>query len=215
MNKRRFIFTIVASLVAGGLLVASLRLPLWYMRMEAPQYKDKEALKVFVLPGSLQGDLNEIKVLNKYIGVTVPTTLPQTHWLPLALSLIAGVGLVAAFLPARLRRWASFAVAASLCAAMLTAAGQAQVQMYHIGHDRDRHAALKGIADFTPPLLGNRKLAQFELESRLGLGSYAIVGAVALYTAMGFFSREKNIRVRRSENDSFAAPVKPVLDYAI
>src|SRR6185312_1386628 len=67
MNKRKFIFAVATALIAGGLLVASLRLPLWHMRMEAPQYKDQEALKVFVLPGSLHGDLNEIKVLNKYI----------------------------------------------------------------------------------------------------------------------------------------------------
>lgn len=215
MNKRKSMFAIAAALIAGGLLVASLRLPLWHMRMEAPQYQDKEALKVFVLPGSLHGDLNEIKVLNKYIGVTVPTTLPQTHWLPVTLSIIAGLGLVAAFVPSRVRRWAAFAVATSLCAAMLIAAGQAQLQMYRIGHDRNPHAALKGIPDFTPPLLGNRKLAQFELQSRLGFGSFAIVGAVVLYAAMGFVSREKGAGVRRIKNESFVAPAQPVLDYAI
>ena len=215
MNKRKSMFAIAAALIAGGLLVASLRLPLWHMRMEAPQYQDKEALKVFVLPGSLHGDLNEIKVLNKYIGVTVPTTLPQTHWLPVTLSIIAGLGLVAAFVPSRVRRWAAFAVATSLCAAMLIAAGQAQLQMYRIGHDRNPHAALKGIPDFTPPLLGNRKLAQFELESRLGFGSFAIIGAVLLYASMGFVSRENRIEVPSAEKDSFAVPAQPVLDYAI
>jgi hypothetical protein len=215
MNKRKFILTIGAAFIAAGLLVASLRLPLWHMRMEAPQYRDQEALKVLVLPGSLRGDLNEIKVLNQYIGVTVPTTLPQTNWLPIALTVVAGLGLLAAFLPLRARRWAAFAAAASLCAAMLTAAGQAQLQMYHIGHDRNPHPALKGIADFTPPLLGNRKLAQFELESRLGVGSFAIVGAVALYVAMGFVSREKRINAPRIEKGSFTAPGRAVLDYAI
>jgi hypothetical protein len=215
MNRRKFIFAIASALVAGGLLVASLRLPLWHMRMEAPQYKDQEALKVFVLPGSLHGDLNEIKVLNKYIGVTVPTTLPQTHWLPLTLTIIAGLGLIVAILPSRTRRWTAFAAAIALCAAMLTAAGQAQFQMYRIGHDRDSHAALKGIPDFTPPLLGNRKLAQFELESRLGFGSFAIIGAVALYAAMGFVSQENRIKAARGEKDSFVAPAQPVLDYAI
>ena len=215
MNKRKVIFSVLAAFVAGGLLVASLRLPLWHMRMEAPQYKDQEALKVVVLPGSLHGDLNEIKVLNKYIGVTVPTTLPQTHWLPLTLTIIAGLGLIVAFLPSRPRRWAAIATAVALCAAMLTAAGQAQLQMYRIGHDRDAHAALKGIPDFTPPLLGNRKLAQFELESRLGFGSFAIIGAVAVYAAMGFVSRENKVKVPRIGKDSFVVPAQPVLDYAI
>jgi hypothetical protein len=202
--------------LASALLLTSLRLPLWHMRMEAPQYRDQEALKVVVRPGSLRGDLNEIKVLNKYIGVTVPETLPQTHWLPFALSIAAGLGLVVAFLPSRARRFGAFALAASLCVAMLTAAGQAQLQMYRIGHDRNRHAALTGIADFTAPLLGNRKLAQFELQSRLGLGSLAIGIAVALFAATGFAAREKTVGVRRVEkSDAYAAAPQQISDYAI
>jgi hypothetical protein len=215
MNKRRFIFSIATALVASGLLVASLRLPLWHMRMEAPQYRDQEALKVVVLPGSLRGDLNEIKVLNKYIGVTIPDRLPQTEWLPAALCLGAALGMIGAFLPLRWRRFAAFGVAAALSATMLIAAGQAQLQMYRIGHDRNRHAALKGVADFTPPLLGNRKLAQFELESSFGPGAFTIMAAVALYAAIGFTSRDKHIAVCRDETEAFVAPTHPVSDYAI
>jgi hypothetical protein len=216
MSKSKFILRLAMTLSASALLLASLRLPLWHMRMEAPQYRDQEALKVVVLPGALRGDLNEIKVLNKYIGVTVPDTLPQTHWLPLALSIAAGLGLVVAFLPARTRRLAAFALAVALCVGMLTAAGQAQLQMYRIGHDRNRHAALTGIADFTPPLLGNRKLAQFELESRLGIGSLAIGIAAALYAATGLAAREKKAGVRRfDKSDTFVAAHPQISDYAI
>jgi len=215
MNKSRFIFALAAALVAGGLLAASLRLPLWHMRMEAPQYHDQEALKVVVTPGSLRGDINEIKVLNKYIGVTVPDTLPQTQWLPFALGITAILGVVIAFLPGRSRCIAALSLAAALCAAILVAAGQAQFQMYRIGHDRNRHAALTGIADFTPPLLGNRKLAQFELESRLGLGSFAIASAVALYAAMGFTARKWKAATGRVTNEAFVAPAPHISDYAI
>jgi len=196
MSKLKIIFAIAASTVAAGLLVASLHLPLWHMRMEAPQYQKEEALKVIVLPGSLKGDLGEIKVLNKYIGVTIPEILPQTHWLPVALSVAAALGIVVAFLPLRLRRFAAYSVAGLLSSAMLFAAGQAQFQMYRIGHDRNHHTALVGIKDFTPPLLGNRKLAQFELESRLGSGSFAIAGAVALYAAVGWTARKNKMTPR-------------------
>jgi len=215
MNNRRFIFAIATAVVAGGLLLASLRLPLWHMRMEAPQYQGSEALKVVVLPGALRGDMNEIKTLNKYIGVTVPDTLPQTRWLPGALCGLAVLGLVVTFLPLRSRRFAAFGLAVLLAGTMLLAAGQAQLQMYRIGHDRNRHAALVGVPDFTPPLLGNHKLAQFELESRLGYGSFAIAGAVALYAAMGFVSRDRKAAVFRVKNDLLVTRIPQIADYSI
>lgn len=199
MNKHRSVLAIALALVAGGLLVASLRLPLWHMRMEAPQYRGSEALKVVVRPGSLSGDLNEIKILNQYIGVTVPEALPQTHWLPQALLVAAALGVVAAFLCRRWRRFTAFGVATALVAMLVVAAAQAQMQMYHIGHDRDRHAALKGVDDFTPPLLGSRKLAQFELESSLGFGSFTIGGAIAIFAFIGFTANERSASVRNAD----------------
>ena len=33
----------------------------------------------------MRGDLREISVLNKYIGVRIPEHLPQLRWLPVAL----------------------------------------------------------------------------------------------------------------------------------
>ncbi len=210
MSKFRFIVLLALAFVAGGLLLASLRLPLWQMRMEAPQYRAEEALKVSVQPGSLSGDLNEIKVLNKYIGVTIPEVLPQTRWLPTALVTGAVLGLVAVLLPLRIRRWAAFGIAGSLCAAMLVAAGEAQFQMYHIGHDRDRKAALLGVHDFTPPLLGHRKLAQFDLDSQFGLGAFAIAGAVGLYTAIGFAVHRKELALNATERRTPAPKLQPI-----
>lgn len=183
--------------------------------MEAPQYQGREALKVVVLPGALRGDIHEIKTLNQYIGVSVPDTLPQSRWLPEMLCLMAALGVAAALLPLRLRRFASFGVGVLLAGTMLLAAGQAQVQMYRIGHDRNRHAALVGVPDFTPPLLGNHKLAQFELESRLGYGSFAIAGAVALYAAIGFAARERRVADRRGGEDLLIAWGTQPADYTI
>ena len=47
--------TLLLALLAGGLLVASLKFPLWHICMEAPQYREQEALRVEVLPGSMRG----------------------------------------------------------------------------------------------------------------------------------------------------------------
>ncbi len=199
MNKsRRNVFVALSlALVAGGLLLASLRLPLWHLHMESPQYQGQEALNVYVLPSALQGSLGEIKLLDQYIGVRVPDTLPQTRWLPIVIWLGAGLGLLAALLPLRVRRFAAFGVAGLLALAMLSAAIQAQGQMYHLGHDRNRHAALQGVGDFTPPLLGNLKVANFELESRLGWGAALVAGAVAMYVWLGLLAGRRPARSER------------------
>ena len=68
--------------VASMLLLVSLRLPLWQMRLESPQYRDQEALRIAVHPDSLRGDIRELSVLQQYIGVHIPPTLPQFKWLP-------------------------------------------------------------------------------------------------------------------------------------
>lgn len=182
--------SMACALAAAALLVTSLKFPLWHMQMQSPQYQGQEALHVEVLPGSMRGDLNEIRVLDKYIGVRIPDTLAETRWLPTAICLGAVLGVAAALVPLRLRRFTALVVAALLATTMVVAAGEAQSDMYHIGHDRSPHPVLEGVKNFTPPLLGNLKMANFELKSRLGLGSGCIAGAVALYAAIGLAARD-------------------------
>jgi hypothetical protein len=71
----------LAAIAAGALFVASLKLPVWHLKMESPQYQGSEALRVRVYPGSMQGDLREISVLNKYIGVRIPRCHPALELL--------------------------------------------------------------------------------------------------------------------------------------
>src|SRR5215813_995446 len=99
MNKASFPSTLKRTLpiaftaAAALLLLASLRLPLWHMRLEAPQYRNEEALKIAVFPNRYGGDMREISVLNQYIGVHVPRTLPQFGWLPFLVAGGAALGL--------------------------------------------------------------------------------------------------------------------------
>lgn len=187
---------IVLVLSAAALLLAALKLPLWQMRMEAPQYRGEEALRVLIYPNVMRGDLQELTVLNHYIGVHVPETLPQFRWLPLALLAAAVAGTMALFLPAPIRRRAKVGIPVALALALLSATVQAQLQMRAIGHQRDPKAAMTGIKDFTPPLLGTRKIAQFEVSSRLGLGGYFAGAAIVLFlAAAGLPGRRKSARV--------------------
>jgi hypothetical protein len=174
--------------LAAVLLLLSLRFPLWQMRLEAPQYRDKEALKIAVHPGSLRGDLKELSVLNHYIGVHVPPTLPQFKWLPVVLIAGAALGVAASFLRSPARRRALALVSCALAAALALAAAQAKSQMHDIGHKRDQKTILAGMKDFTPPFLGATKIAQFTVSSRFGLGAWLIGGALALQLGAAWLS---------------------------
>jgi hypothetical protein len=165
---------------ASALLLISLKLPLWQMRLEAPQYRDQEALHIAVLPHSMRGDLRELSVLDKYIGVHVPSTLPQFKWLPALLIAGAVAGFAGAFWPALLRRRVLTLVSCTLAAALACAAVQAMQQMRDIGHQRDQKTALIGVKDFTPPFLGTSKIAQFSVSSSFGLGSWLIAAGLVL-----------------------------------
>src|SRR5689334_16942144 len=81
-SQLKRVLPIALVVISAVLLIASLRLPLWHMRLEAPQYQAEEALKIAVFPNRYGGDMREISVLNQYIGVHVPATLPQFGWLP-------------------------------------------------------------------------------------------------------------------------------------
>jgi hypothetical protein len=176
------------AIFASTLLVMSLRWPLWEMRLEAPQYRDQEALHVAVYPDALRGDLRELSVLNQYIGVHVPPTLSQFKWLPTLLAAGAGLGFVASLLTISIRRRALSLVTCTLAAGLAFAAIQAMFQIHAIGHKRDQKTVLVGVKDFTPPFLGTTKIAQFTVSSRLGIGSCLIGGALALQLGAAWLS---------------------------
>lgn len=191
---------ILLSAVAAGLLLLSLKLPIWKMRMEAPQYQDEEALDVMVYPNALRGDMDELKVLNSYIGVHVPDTLPQTRWLPGVL-VAAGIGgILAAFLPRRFRKPALIIVPSVLAVALMAAAIQAQWQMHEIGTNRDEKTTLIGVKDFTTPLIGRTRIAQFTITSYLSWGSLAIAASIGLLWAGAWLSRTPKREPSNGEN---------------
>lgn len=196
-NRGRLV-SLSLTLVAGVLLLLSLKFPLWQMRLEAPQYQGEEALHISVRPNSLRGDINELTVLDRYIGVHVPNTLPQFEWLPGTLMGGAVLGILATLLSARFRRRALLGVVIGLTALLAVAAIQAKVQMRDIGHNRDQHTPLVGIQDFTPPFLGTTKIAQFEVTSRFGLGAWLIGSALMLQLGAAWNSRRHTVRGKRS-----------------
>lgn len=194
-----------ASTAAALLLLLSLKLPLWQMRLEAPQYRDQEALNISVHPDALRGDLRELSVLDQYIGVHVPPTLPQFKWLPGVLLSGAILGLTGGLLTGAWRHRVLFATTASLIVILSGAALQARMQMHDIGHKRDQKTVLAGVHDFTPPFLGTSRIAQFTVSSRFGSGAWLVGIALTLQIGAAWLSRAQI--VKRSKGD----PEPPVI----
>lgn len=214
MSKPRPVFAVLATVAASLLLVASLKLPLWHLKMEAPQYQGREALRVRVYPGSMAGDLREIRVLNHYIGVHIPEHLPELRWLPWVLVVGAGLGIAVAFLP-RLARSRSLAIlVALLAAALFASAALGQYQMREIGHHRDPHPILKGVGDFTPPLLGTARLAQFTLTAGLGGGALLISFALGLQLLAAWLWRPSPVPLEASGRTAKKTSVSTTAEHA-
>lgn len=189
------------AILAAVCLIVSLKLPLWQIRLEAPQYRGEEALRIAVHPNAMRGDLKELATLNQYIGVHVPATLPQFRWLPAALACGAMLCVLTGCFGRSLRSLTMPVVPAALAITLAVAAVQANLQMRQIGHHRDHKTILVGVQDFTPPFLGTAKIAQFQVSSRFGSGAWLIGLALALQSAAALACARPLLLVRSPLTD--------------
>ncbi len=174
-------------LLAGLLVLPSYLFPLYDMTMFAPQYSD--GLRLHIYSYKLEGgnggqDIKEINLLNHYIGMKDLETADFTEfkWIPFV---VGAFGLL--FL-----RTAVVGKIAHLVDVLvlylyfsLFSLWSFAYKMYWYGHHLSPTAAVK-IDPFTPPLFGYKKLANFEVYSYPGLGSYALAG-IALLLIVAFY----------------------------
>ncbi len=167
-------------MVAALLVFAAAWLPYWGFRMSAPQYPD-ETLTLRVTRSGIEGDVQEVKTLQKYIGVRFPEHIPELEWLPLTMIGLALVIATAAFAgpgwPGVILRWISVALFAGL---LVFSASIVQRRLYEVGHHRDPHAPMTGMKDFSPRFIGPTKVGNFTVWSFPHLGGMALALAVAL-----------------------------------
>jgi len=178
-------------LIAAALLLsASLFLPLWSTQMESPQYHGEDEIVIKVYPSRIVGNLREVQTLNQYIGVHLPLDAPELRALPYALGGFLVLTLGTIFLPFRIQKNAMVANFILMIAGGLAGAVMLQYRLYQLGHVRT-HSIMKGVPNFTPPIIGSMHLANFHVETRLMAGGWAFALAIVL-TALGiYFSRHE------------------------
>jgi copper chaperone NosL len=167
-------------LAAAALVLAAAWLPYWGFRMSAPQYPG-ESLMLQVSHSGIQGDVHEVETLQQYIGVRFPEQIPELRWIPPAMLIlalfIALAGIAGSGLTGLVLRWVSVLL---FVAFLGGSASIVQRRLYEVGHQRDRHAPITAIKDFTPRLIGPTKVGNFTVWSFPHIGGLALAAAAVL-----------------------------------
>ena len=177
-SERKLItFLLPSALLMLGalLLMISMLLPYWSLRMTAPQYP--KGLKVSVYVNHLDGDVSEVDALNHYLGMP---PLDEGGQLERSISIVAVIALGLLLTGAVFvhNRWAALLAVPAL-AYPLIFIGDLWLILYRYGHSIDPQSALGGAIDpFTPPILGAGAIGQFGTFARFEIGFYLVLAAL-------------------------------------
>jgi copper chaperone NosL len=169
--------------IAALLLAAVYVLPLWHVRLVAPQYPEGLGMHIHIssLQGATETDLNNINELNHYIGMKRIETdaIPELAIMPWIVAALIGGGLLVAAIGKRrpLYIWLGVFGASGLVGLVDFWRWE-----YDYGHNLDMAEAIIKIPgmSYQPPLIGSKQLLNFTATSWPGLGGVAAGIAFAL-----------------------------------
>ena len=168
---------------AALLLIILFAVPLWHIRLQAPQYPEGLGLQIRVgtVTGANPNDLDNINELNHYIGMKRidPSAIPVLAAMPWAVGVLAAAGLLVALVGRRrlLELWF-----VGFCVVALVGLGELWWWEYDYGHHIDvAHAIIKvpGMT-YQPPFIGSKQLLNFTATSWPALGGWIAALALAL-----------------------------------
>jgi len=166
----------VLLVIAVVLLIPSFFYPLWSLEFWSYQYP--EGLTLYVYADKLVGgddgnDLNEINILNHYIGMAelAEEDFLELKWIPLALGIFIVLAL-RAFIFGRIGKVLDVLILFSYFGMFSLWSFWYKLDYY--GHNLDPKASVN-IEPFTPPVFGFEQVGQFKVWSYPGVGSYLLI----------------------------------------
>jgi hypothetical protein len=173
----------VIVLAAGFLLPVAFFFPLWEITMFAQMFPEGIRMSIFahkLVGGNNGADLQGINILNHYIGMREirAQDFPEMKFIPFALGLFFLLGLRTAVF-GRVHQVLDSLVLFTYFGLFSLAAFY--YRMHTFGHQLSPEAPIK-VAPFTPPVFGHQHIANFDVYSYPGLGTY-LLGAYALVLA--------------------------------
>jgi copper chaperone NosL len=184
-------------LLSVALLIPTLIQPLWRIDLFAPQYP--EGLYMLIWKDHLSGDIQVINGLNHYIGMKTinEDMFPELDYITYVLYFMMGVGLIAFLIN---KRWILIANAGIFIVVAVVALYDFYRWGYDYGHNLDPDAAIQvpGMS-YQPPVLGHKKLLNFDAWSTPAEGGWFLVASGSLIMLLivlelWYFSRKNKTR---------------------
>ena len=181
-------------LAAAGAFIAAVFLPLWQIHLMAPQYREGLSLHIYshqLVGGNGGQDLNEINVLNHYIGMKplAQADFVEMKWIPFALGVFTLLALRAAAI-GRMVSLVDLLVLFLYFGAF--SMGTFYFRLVRYGHDLDPHAPMT-IEPFTPVMLGSQQIANFVQTSLPQSGAWFLALVPLFIAAAMWLSRKEEV----------------------
>lgn len=177
-NGNVWTWRVGAGLTAMLLAVAAF-MPLWQMKLYAPQYPDGLTLTAYGT--QMEGDLDEINGLNHYIGVRSiePDSVVELKLFPFGVSAVILLLVAAAVFVPRTR--IANALRLLVWALPIGMLIDIQYWLYDFGHDLNPRAPVK-VDPFTPRVIGDTKVVNFDSETWVAAGWWVMLAAAFVIT---------------------------------
>ena len=172
---------------AALLLMVSLLLPYWILRLDAPQFPDGLSIRAYV--NRLEGDVVEIEGLNHYIGLASFEDGAVFERSIAVIAIIVLAGLLAAAIALH-SRWVVVFTAPALLFPLAFIA-DLQYWLWRYGNNLDPRAPLSStVSEFTPPIFGPATIANFDTLALPGPG-LGIALLASILTGIGLWYHRK------------------------
>ena len=182
--------------VAALSLLVILFVPIWRIDLQAPQYPEGLAIQIYA--DHFAGDTEKINGLNHYIGMATihDEMFPEFTYLPKIIIVLAIFGVLAALWG---KRQGLFAGLITLSLFGLWALYDMWKWGYSYGHELDPRAAIKveGMA-YQPPLIGHKKLLNFDAWSTPDIGGWILFGVMGMLAVVYFLELREMFRRRKA-----------------
>lgn len=180
----------ISIIIVIGCIAALAFFPMWRIDLAAPQYPEGIMMEIWV--NDVKGDVDIINGLNHYIGMKTihKDDFKEFVYLPIALGGFCILGLVV--LLSKRKKW--YYMLTGLFFIM------AAVSMYDFwkweydyGHNLDPTAPIKvpGMA-YQPPLLGYKKMLNFEALSQPDIGGWFFILAGGILAGISIYEWKKS-----------------------
>jgi copper chaperone NosL len=196
MKKMSILSRILVGVGALALIIAFF-VPAWSIYLIAPQYPEGLSMQIWL--DKITGQVEIINGLNHYIGMKHidEHMFPEFTFLVYILGVFIVFGLVIAITGSR-----KLLMAYLVLSVLGGAAALADFYKwgYDYGHDLDPSAAIQvpGLS-YQPPLIGHKKLLNFDAFSYPDTGGWVIVGVSMLFFVIWFIEWRKSKKLKRKK----------------